>query len=128
MARTFKFVLHFVGCVTVTVSPNQIIIIIIIIIILSFTIFRHSTFKISCHYFDPSDALIKLLKIDEPYLIQLFIQFMLIRTKDFQIFRFKNSRIIRKFLKGHHRSKEFDSPYAIIYSISVDTNSLIRFV
>ena len=33
MARTFEFVLHFVGCVTVTVSPNQIIIIIIIIII-----------------------------------------------------------------------------------------------
>ena len=32
MARTFEFVLHFVGCVTVTVSPNQIIIIIIIII------------------------------------------------------------------------------------------------
>ena len=31
MARTFEFVLHFVGCVTVTVSPNQIIIIIIII-------------------------------------------------------------------------------------------------
>ena len=30
MARTFEFVLHFVGCVTVTVSPNQIIIIIII--------------------------------------------------------------------------------------------------
>ena len=29
MARTFEFVLHFVGCVTVTVSPNQIIIIII---------------------------------------------------------------------------------------------------
>ena len=28
--RTFEFVLHFVGCVTVTVSPNQIIIIIII--------------------------------------------------------------------------------------------------
>ena len=27
MARTFEFVLHFVGCVTVTVSPNQIIII-----------------------------------------------------------------------------------------------------
>ena len=33
MARTFEFVLQFVGCVTVTVSPNQIIIIIIIIII-----------------------------------------------------------------------------------------------
>ena len=33
MARTFEFVLYFVGCVTVTVSPNQIIIIIIIIII-----------------------------------------------------------------------------------------------
>ena len=33
LARTFEFVLHFVGCVTVTVSPNQIIIIIIIIII-----------------------------------------------------------------------------------------------
>ena len=31
MARTFEFVLHFVECVTVTVSPNQIIIIIIII-------------------------------------------------------------------------------------------------
>ena len=31
MARTFAFVLHFVGCVTVTMSPNQIIIIIIII-------------------------------------------------------------------------------------------------
>ena len=31
MAGTFEFVLHFVGCVTVTVSPNQIIIIIIII-------------------------------------------------------------------------------------------------
>ena len=30
MARTFEFVLHFVGCVTVTVSLNQIIIIIII--------------------------------------------------------------------------------------------------
>ena len=29
MARTFEFVLHIVGCVTVTVSPNQIIIIII---------------------------------------------------------------------------------------------------
>ena len=29
--RTFEFVLQFVGCVTVTVSPNQIIIIIIII-------------------------------------------------------------------------------------------------
>ena len=27
MARTFEFVLHFVRCVTVTVSPNQIIII-----------------------------------------------------------------------------------------------------
>ena len=26
-ARTFEFVLHFVGCDTVTVSPNQIIII-----------------------------------------------------------------------------------------------------
>ena len=35
MARTFEFVLHFVRCVTVTVSPNQIIIIIIIIIIIS---------------------------------------------------------------------------------------------
>ena len=34
MARTFEFVLQFVGCVTVTVSPNQIIIIIIIIIII----------------------------------------------------------------------------------------------
>ena len=33
MARTFEFVSQFVGCVTVTVSPNQIIIIIIIIII-----------------------------------------------------------------------------------------------
>ena len=33
MARTFEFVLQFVGCVTVTVSPNQIIIIIIIIIV-----------------------------------------------------------------------------------------------
>ena len=32
MAHTFEFVLHFVRCVTVTVSPNQIIIIIIIII------------------------------------------------------------------------------------------------
>ena len=32
MARTFEYVLHFVGCDTVTVSPNQIIIIIIIII------------------------------------------------------------------------------------------------
>ena len=32
MARTFEVVLHFVRCVTVTVSPNQIIIIIIIII------------------------------------------------------------------------------------------------
>ena len=32
MARTFEYVLHFVSCVTVTVSPNQIIIIIIIII------------------------------------------------------------------------------------------------
>ena len=33
MARTFElFLLHFVRCVTVTVSPNQIIIIIIIII------------------------------------------------------------------------------------------------
>ena len=31
MARTFEFVLNFVGCVTVTVSPNQINIIIIII-------------------------------------------------------------------------------------------------
>ena len=31
MARTFEYVLHFVRCVTVTVSPNQIIIIIIII-------------------------------------------------------------------------------------------------
>ena len=31
MARTFEFVSQFVGCVTVTVSPNQIIIIIIII-------------------------------------------------------------------------------------------------
>ena len=30
--RTFEFVLHFVRCVTVTVSPNQIIIIIIIIV------------------------------------------------------------------------------------------------
>ena len=30
MARTFEFVLHFVGCVTVTVSPNQIISIIVI--------------------------------------------------------------------------------------------------
>ena len=30
-ARTFEFVLHFVRCVRVTVSPNQIIIIIIII-------------------------------------------------------------------------------------------------
>ena len=29
MARTFEFVLHFVRCVTVTVSPNRIIIIII---------------------------------------------------------------------------------------------------
>ena len=29
MARTFEYVLHFVRCVTVTVSPNQIIIIII---------------------------------------------------------------------------------------------------
>ena len=29
MARTFEFVLHFVGCVTVTVSPNRIIIIIV---------------------------------------------------------------------------------------------------
>ena len=28
-ARTFEYVLHFVGCDTVTVSPNQIIIIII---------------------------------------------------------------------------------------------------
>ena len=37
MARTFEFVLHFVGCVTVTLSPNQInIIIIIIIIIISY--------------------------------------------------------------------------------------------
>ena len=36
MARTFEFVLHFVGCVTVTVSPNQIIIIIIIIIIITY--------------------------------------------------------------------------------------------
>ena len=34
MARTFEFVLHFVRCVMVTVSPNQIIIIIIIIIIM----------------------------------------------------------------------------------------------
>ena len=34
-ARTFEYVLHFVGCDTVTVSPNQIIIIIIIIIITS---------------------------------------------------------------------------------------------
>ena len=34
MARTFEFVLQFVGCVTVTVSPNQIIIIIIIISII----------------------------------------------------------------------------------------------
>ena len=33
MARTFEYVLHFVRCVTVTVSPNQIIIIIIIILI-----------------------------------------------------------------------------------------------
>ena len=32
VARTFEYVLHFVRCVTVTVSPNQIIIIIIIII------------------------------------------------------------------------------------------------
>ena len=31
MARTFEFVLHFVRCVTVTVSPNQISIIIVII-------------------------------------------------------------------------------------------------
>ena len=30
MARTFEFVLHFVRCVLVTVSPNKIIIIIII--------------------------------------------------------------------------------------------------
>ena len=30
LARTFEFVLHFVSCVAVTVSPNQIIIIIII--------------------------------------------------------------------------------------------------
>ena len=30
MARTFEYVLHFVRCATVTVSPNQIIIIIII--------------------------------------------------------------------------------------------------
>ena len=27
MARTFEYVLHFVRCVTVTVSPNQIIIV-----------------------------------------------------------------------------------------------------
>ena len=33
MAHTFEYVLHFVRCVTVTVSPNQIIIIIIISII-----------------------------------------------------------------------------------------------
>ena len=33
-ARTFEYVLHFVGCDTVTVSSNQIIIIIIIIIIM----------------------------------------------------------------------------------------------
>ena len=31
-ARTFEYALHFVGCDTVTVSPNQIIIIVIIII------------------------------------------------------------------------------------------------
>ena len=35
MARTFEYVLHFVRCVTVTLSPNQIIIIIIIIISVS---------------------------------------------------------------------------------------------
>ena len=40
MARTFEFVLHFVGCVTVTVSPNQIIIIIIIIIIIKCCFFQ----------------------------------------------------------------------------------------
>ena len=33
MARTFEFVSQFVGCVTVTVSPNQIIIIIIIMLL-----------------------------------------------------------------------------------------------
>ena len=33
MARISEFVLHFVMCVTMTVSPNQIIIIIIIIIL-----------------------------------------------------------------------------------------------
>ena len=34
MAHTFEFVLHFVGCVTVTVSPNQIIIIHLLLLIL----------------------------------------------------------------------------------------------
>ena len=38
-ARTFEYVLHFVGCDTVTLSPNQIIIIIIITYLLLFIIF-----------------------------------------------------------------------------------------
>ena len=39
LLRTFEFVLHFLGCDTVTVSPNQIIIIIVIIIIIFFLFF-----------------------------------------------------------------------------------------
>ena len=52
MARTFEYVSHFVRCVTVTVSPNQIIIIIIIIIIIR--VISH----IYLFRFDKSDFLI----------------------------------------------------------------------
>ena len=45
MARTFEFVLHFVECVTVTVSPNQIIIIIIITIFVAFVISVASVYQ-----------------------------------------------------------------------------------